>query len=155
MSLEQQLQPTTFDDVLLRDMDGELREGLQETLQPFHTMCTFVGQVIRQTNVVQHLIDIGDARPRKPFTRRIPFQFHDELDAITNNLLMRGVITASASPWVAPVYRVKKNAVPCVFASTTAVTMRDSVPLPQVDGFLQQLAGKRWFSKLNFSNRYW
>ncbi len=65
--------------MLLRDKDGELREGLQETLQPFHTTGTFGGRLIRQTNVVQHFIDIGDARPRKPFTRRIPFHFHDEL----------------------------------------------------------------------------
>uniref|UniRef100_A0A6P7GLT4 Uncharacterized protein LOC114344217 n=1 Tax=Diabrotica virgifera virgifera TaxID=50390 RepID=A0A6P7GLT4_DIAVI len=61
------------------------------------------------TNQVQHKIITGDAAPIAKPAYRVPFRLQDEMRRQIQDLLDKGIIAPSTSPWAAPVI-VKKKA---------------------------------------------
>ena len=61
------------------------------------------------TNMVQHAINTGDARPMKQNPRRPPQAFAEEEEAIIKRQLAAGVIEESTFPWASPMVYVKKK----------------------------------------------
>lgn len=151
--------PTCIDDILPGNINEQEITILRRTLEPFSDVFTWAGQSIGRTNVVQHTIDVGEAKPQRQPPRRIPFHYRAELDQLISNLLKDGVITTSNSPWAAPVSLVKKKDDSlrlCIdYRKLNAVTVRDSFPLPRMDELLTSLAGMRYFTTLDLSNSYW
>lgn len=62
-----------------------------------------------RTNVVYHSIDTGDARPKRQPARRLPNHQRAEAHKQVNDMLGKGVISPSSSPWASPVILVKKK----------------------------------------------
>ncbi|XP_054281163.1 uncharacterized protein LOC128998832 [Macrosteles quadrilineatus] len=62
-----------------------------------------------RTNIVQHKIDTGDAKPIRQAPRRLPLAKRDEAERIIKEMEADGVIEPSSSPWVSPVVLVKKK----------------------------------------------
>ena len=67
-------------------------------------------------------------------------------------MLQKNLISPSKSPWVSPIFLVKKkNGTSrfCVdYRRINAVTRKDTYPLPCVDDILETLAGSQLFSTL-------
>jgi hypothetical protein len=61
------------------------------------------------TDVVEHEIEVGNARPIKRPPYRVPYALMDEMKKQVTDMLDKGVIRESKSPWSAPAILVKKK----------------------------------------------
>ena len=81
-----------------------------------------------------------------------------ELNAQLEELLSKGFIRLSISPWGAPVLFVKKKDKSlrlCIdYRQLNRVTIRNQYPLPRIDELLDQLQGSRVYSKIDLRSRY-
>jgi hypothetical protein len=111
------------------------------------------------TDLVQHEINTGDAKPIRQAARRLPIHQRQEEKEQVEAMLKRGIITESNSPWSSPVVLVRKKDQTwryCLdYRKINDVTKKDSYPLPRIDDSLDQLSGARWFSTLDLQSGYW
>ena len=81
-----------------------------------------------------------------------------ELKTQLQELLDKGYIRPSISPWGAPVLFVKKKDGTlrlCIdYRQLNRVTIKNKYPLPRVDDFFDQLQGARVFSKIDLRSGY-
>ena len=81
-----------------------------------------------------------------------------ELKAQLEELLSKGFIRSSISPWGAPVLFVKKKNGSlrlCIdYRQLNRVTIRNQYPLPRIDGLFDQLQGSRVNSKIDLRSGY-
>ncbi|KAL0311461.1 UNVERIFIED_CONTAM: Transposon Ty3-G Gag-Pol polyprotein [Sesamum angustifolium] len=82
-----------------------------------------------------------------------------ELKKQLEELLEKGFIRPSTSPWGAPVLFVKKKDGSmrlCVdYRQLNRVTVKNKYPLPRIDDLLDQLKGATTFSKIDLRSGYW
>ena len=109
--------------------------------------------------MVQHTIDTGDTRPVRQLPRHIPFVLCGKVEEMVEDVLERGVIQHSKSPWASPIVLVaKKDGTThfCVdYRQLNAVTKMDVFPLPWVDDSLDLLANSTFFTTLDLASGYW
>ncbi|KAG7533312.1 Zinc finger CCHC-type [Arabidopsis thaliana x Arabidopsis arenosa] len=81
-----------------------------------------------------------------------------ELKKQLEELLDKGFIRPSSSPWGAPVLFVKKKDGSfrlCIdYRGMNKVTIKNKYPLPRIDELLDQLGGAKWFSKIDLASGY-
>ncbi|KAI3708813.1 hypothetical protein L2E82_38286 [Cichorium intybus] len=81
-----------------------------------------------------------------------------ELSNQLNELLNKGFITPSFSPWGAPVLFVTKNdgsLCMCInYRELNKLTIKNRYPLPRIDDLFYQLQGSSYFSKFDFRSGY-
>ena len=81
-----------------------------------------------------------------------------ELKAQLEELLSKGFIRPSISPWGAPVLFVKKKYGSfqlCIdYRQRNRVTIHNQYPLPRIDELFNQLQGSRVYSKINLRSGY-
>ena len=81
-----------------------------------------------------------------------------ELKAQLEELLNKGFIRPSTSPWGAPVLFVKKKDGSlrlCIdYRQLKRATIRNQYPLPRIDELFDQLQGSRVYSKIDLRSRY-
>jgi len=81
-----------------------------------------------------------------------------ELKNQLQELLDKGLIQPSVSPWGAPALFVKKKDGSlrlCIdYRELNRVTLKNKYPLPQIDDLFDQLAGASMFSKIDLQSRY-
>jgi len=103
------------------------------------------------TKLVEHCIDMGDARLIRQPLRMQVFEHAKE----TDEMLRHGIIEQAASPWASNVVLVKKKDGSlrfCVdYRRLNAVTYKDSHLLPLIDNCLTALSGSSWYRALDFA----
>ncbi|KAL8108205.1 hypothetical protein AgCh_024593 [Apium graveolens] len=81
-----------------------------------------------------------------------------ELATQLQDLLEKGVIRPSVSPWGAPVLFVKKKDGSmrlCIdYRELNKLTIKNKYPLPRIDDLFDQLRGIVWFSKIDLRSGY-
>ncbi|RVX00506.1 Transposon Ty3-G Gag-Pol polyprotein [Vitis vinifera] len=108
---------------------------------------------------VEFTIDLalGTAPISKAPYRMTPMELKD-LKIQLQELLDKGFIRPSVSPWGAPVLFVKKNDGSmrlCIdYRELNKVTVRNRYPLPRIDDLFDQLQGTCVFSKINLWSGY-
>jgi hypothetical protein len=108
---------------------------------------------------VEHQIELEpNARPPSKAPYRLAPQELDELKRQLDELIQRGYIQPSKSPYGAPVLFVKKKDGSmrlCVdYRALNAVTVKNSYPLPKIDELLDRLHGAKVFSKMDLAQGY-
>ena len=111
------------------------------------------------THLTEHHIDTGDADPIKQYARRVPHLLKAKMDDLVKEMLERGIVVPSASPWASPVVLVRKKDGTyrfCVdYRRLNTVTKTEVYPLPRIDDYLDTLAGAKYFSTLDLASRFW
>jgi hypothetical protein len=81
-----------------------------------------------------------------------------ELSKQLEELLEKGFIRPSSSPWGAPILFVKKkdgSMRMCIdYRELNKVTVKNKYPLPRIDDLFDQLQGAAWFSKIDLRSGY-
>ena len=112
-----------------------------------------------RTTRAEHSIDTGDSRPVKQWPYRIPVNLNKVVDRQVNDMLERGLIHPSNSPWSSPFVLVPTKDDDyrfCVdFRRVNSVTKKDAQPMPRIDDILDQLGGARYFSTLDLASGFW
>ncbi|KAJ9527894.1 hypothetical protein QJQ45_005531 [Haematococcus lacustris] len=99
-----------------------------------------------------------DGKPPARPSYRMSKPEQDELRKQITDLLAKGLIEPSSSPYAAPVLFVQKKSGElrmCIdYRQLNKITIRDQYPLPRIDDLFDQLAGKTVFSSLDLQAGY-
>ncbi|KAJ9522449.1 hypothetical protein QJQ45_008265 [Haematococcus lacustris] len=99
-----------------------------------------------------------DGKPPARPSYRMSKPEQDELRKQITDLLAKGLIEPSSSPYAAPVLFVQNKSGElrmCIdYRQLNKITIRDQYPLPRIDDLFDQLAGKTVFSSLDLQAGY-
>ena len=146
----------------LPDLSGSvLSDGdkvkFRDLFKKYRDVFAFPGDQLGRTSLVQHVIETGDAVPIKQRPYRSSPESKREVDRQVEEMLDKGIVQESVSPWSSPVVLVKKKDGTfrfCVdYRRLNKVTKKDSFPMPLVADALDSLAGTNLFS--NFRPQMW
>ena len=111
-----------------------------------------------KTNVTEHFIPTM-GNPVKIPPRRIPANYHAEVEHQISSMLQQGIIEVSSSPWMAPAVFVRKKSGEirlCVdYQELNKRTAKDAYPLPRPDEVQDCLMGSTMFSTFDLKSGYW
>ncbi|KHJ40552.1 hypothetical protein D918_09388, partial [Trichuris suis] len=110
------------------------------------------------TSVAEHQIRTSGTPVRVP-PRCIPERYRAEVVSQLQEMLDRGIIEPSQSPWMAPaVYTTKRPGEVriCVdYRELNKRTLKDAYPLPMPDDIFEKVASASVFSALNMHCGFW
>lgn len=146
--------PSADDETVPLDLTSSTLDGPQLTqltalIAEYRDIFALKPEELGRTGLVQHCIDTGDIPP----VRHRPYRVSDTQRGIiqehVDDMLNRGIIQSSTSPWASPIILVKKkdgtDRFVVDFRRLNAVTRKDSFPLPRIDDALDALNGTKYF----------
>src|SRR5438045_2508104 len=114
---------------------------------------------VGRTNMVKHTIDTGEEKPIKQKARRLSVKEKEIEKEHIEEMLRKGIIRKSKSPWSSPVVFVTKKGGEirfCIdYRKLNKVTKKDNHPLPRIDEMLDKFEGSQWFSTIDLASAYW
>ena len=156
--------PSADDETVPLDLTSSTLDGPQLTqltalIAEYRDIFALKPEELGRTGLVQHRIDTGDNPP----VRQRPYCVSDTQRGIieehVDDMLNRGIIQPSTSPWASPIILVKKkdgtDRFVVDFRRLNAVTRKDSFPLPRIDDALDALNGTKYFSSMDLMSGYW
>ena len=117
----------------------------------------FDGSKLGQTEVVCHRIQLSDDMPVKQMPRRLSQPQREIMEREVKDMLDKGVIQPSFSPWASPIVLVKDNSTRfCIdYRELNARTIADAYPLPNPNDILDSLSGSTFFATLDLKSGFW
>ena len=157
--LQQPKDYSEFPDLSNSILNDDEKVKFKNLFNKYRNVFAFPGDQLGRTSLVQHVIDTGDAMPIKQRPYRVSPDVKKEIDRQVDEMLEKGIIQESVSPWSSPVVLVKKKDGSyrfCVdFRKVNKVTKVDSFPMPLVADALDSLAGASVFSVLDLKSGFW
>ena len=117
-----------------------------------------------------HQIDIGDTKPISQRPRHLTEKKQQELNKLIDDLIARGLIRPSRSPWSSPVVLVKKSSNPNSSDSSSSSTnswrlcidyrrlndciVKDSFPLPNINHVLGTMKHSNYFTTVDLHSGF-
>ena len=136
----------------------EEKEKLKKLLYEYQDVISSDELDLGLTNLVEHCIETGDAKPCRQALRRTPAAYAHIVDEQVQLMLRQGIIQPSVSDWSSNVVLVKKKDQTyrfCVdFRALNACSIRDMQPIPRIDSCLEALAGASWFTTLDMRSGF-
>ncbi|KAJ9514957.1 hypothetical protein QJQ45_002760 [Haematococcus lacustris] len=134
------------------------RQHLQELLDEYSDVFQPITGLPPE-RAVGHSIPLQpDGKPPARPSYRMSKPEQDELRKQITDLLAKGLIEPSSSPYAAPVLFVQKKSGElrmCIdYRQLNKITIRDQYPLPRIDDLFDQLSGKTVFSSLDLQAGY-
>ncbi|KAK2417415.1 putative mitochondrial protein [Trifolium repens] len=145
------------EDYMCRRFQDGLRYELQDAVVPLGIRQFQV--LVEKCREVEFFIDLqpGTGPISESAYRMAPAELV-ELKGQIEDLLEKGFIRPSVSPWGAPVLLVKKKdgkSRLCVdYRKLNKVTIKNRYPLPRIDDLMDQLRGASVFSKIDLKSGY-
>ena len=150
-----------LDDVDIANCDISQQEEtrLFELLKEYEDVFVSSETDLRRAERFSHNIETVDHPPIRQRPYRIPHSQLDMVDRHIENMLEKGVIQESNSPWSQSLVIVtKKDGSPrfCVdFRKLNSITKIQIFPMPRVDEVLDTLGDACYFTTLDLASGYW
>ena len=116
------------------------------------------GYDLGHTNLVEHTVNTGNAKPIKQPPRQVPIAFAGEEHKALEKLHAQGVISSSTCPWSSPTVLVWKKSgqvCPCVdYQQLNKVTKDVAYPIPRTQDCLDAMSGATMFSTMDITSAY-
>ena len=114
------------------------------------------------TSKVKHEINTGDAQPVRKNPYRLDHALKPVIEGQVNDMLKKGIIVESSSPWNSPILMVRKKSKDgsakfrlCVYLrGVNVLTKPDAYPLPNIVDTLDSLGQSKVFSVLDMASGY-
>jgi hypothetical protein len=139
-------------------VNWEEKQVVRDILKEFQDVFVSKGGMGR-TTAGTHLIDTGDNLPVKQRPYRMSSEGHRVVEQECKEMMTKGVIRDSKSPWSSPVVLVtKKNGEVrfCVdYRRLNSLTVKDSYPLPIIQDTLGALGGCKYFCTMDLASGFW
>lgn len=134
---------------------------IEEVLWAYRELFTEPGKEGCKSGI-EHRIPTGDARPIMKRPYRVPHHLRPVVEEHLADMLDKGVIVPSSSPWSAPVVLVPKKTTDgtlkyrfCTdFRALNEVTKGDAYPLPLIQETLENLGNSRYYTTLDLASGY-
>ncbi len=157
------MDPADFDiDLSTSALNAEQKEELKQLLNKYRDV--FVGKdgVLGRTNQVEHEIHLEPGtRPIKSRAYRVGYKQRKVIEEQIEDMLNKGIIRPSTSPWSSPVVLVNKGDGSSIrlcidFRAVNAKTIKDSYPLPLLPEAIDVIAAKKpkYFTSLDLQSAY-
>ena len=141
------------------ELSKEEYEKAEQLLQAYSDIFSASSHDIGQTDIIHHHINTSAETPVRQRAYRTSPAMRVEIQKQVDDLLQRGIIEESYSPWSSPIVMVKKKDDTfrfCVdYRKLNAVTVRDSHPIPRQDDSIDSLSSSTYFSVMDLSSGYW
>lgn len=120
--------------------------------------CLF-GDTPSRTTLVEHDIDVGEAKPIRQRFYRVHPEKRKNLEAEIKYMVHNKIAVPSDSSWASPCLLVPKSDNTSRFCTdfrkVNAVTKPDSFPLPRMEDCVDQVGGAKFVTKLDLLKGYW
>ena len=137
---------------------SEVPEAVHNLIQQFASLFKEPSELPPPRQDDHHIPLVPGAQSVNVRPYRYSPQQKTEIENQITEMLQKGVIQHSSSPFASPVLLVKKKDGTwrfCVdYRHLNAITIKNKHPLPIVDEILDELAGAQWFTKLDFRSGY-
>jgi hypothetical protein len=147
----------------LRHLTEKDRNILEPILRKYYHIFYQEGSSeIGCTSAVKHKIDTGDAQPIRKTPYRTPHALKPVVEEHIKDMLHKGIIEPSMSPWSSSIVLVKKKTTDgsakyrfCVdYRSLNAVTKPGAYPIPNIVDTLDSLGTSKIFSVPDMASGY-
>ena len=141
-----------------RGLDAAGKQKVADLLSRFQDTFSKGEWDIGLTDLTEHEIPTGDAKPVKQPPRRVPLAHAADEKKAIDDLKAKGVIRESVSPWASPIVLVSKKdggVRPCVdYRKVNELVKPEAFPLPRVQDCLDAVAGSNLFSTFDLTSGY-
>lgn len=130
----------------------------KQIIQLMHRFESLFSDMPGRTSVLEHDIDVGQAKPIKQHPYRVnPTKRNMKFEV--EYMLQHGLARHSQSPWSSPCLLVPKADGTfrfCTdFSKVNAVTKADSFPLPRMEDCIDRVGSAEFVTKLDLLKGYW
>lgn len=139
------------------------REKLWEIISAYEDIFLLPEDALPPTKLTYHSINTSDETPIHVKQYRYPPIHKEEIEKQMRELLVKGIIQPSDSPYNFPLWVVPKKTdasgktkwrVVVDFRKLNEKTQQDAYPLPNIDEILDQLGGARYFSAFDLASGF-
>ncbi len=124
-----------------------------------HSYPCLFGDTPRQTHLIEHDIDVGNAQPIRQRFYRVSEEKRKIMDTEIQYMLENGIAEPSSSSWASPCLLVEKSDKSSRFCTdyrkVNAVTKPDAYPLPRIEDCIDQVGSAQFVSKFDLLKGYW
>jgi hypothetical protein len=143
-------------DKKLAHLSGSQRQELKELILEYTEIFP---DVPSKTDIIEHDVDVGTARPIKQHPYRVNPLKRKKLKEEIDYMMENDIIEYSASGWSSPCLLVPKSDGTSRFVTDfrliNAVTKTDSFPIPRVEACIDQVGSCKYITKLDLLKGYW
>ena len=140
-------------------LDEQQQAQLKSLVSEYRDILALKPEELGRTSLVQHRVDTGDHAPIRQRPYRVSETQRGIIEEHVTDMLNRGIIQPSTSPWASPIILVKKkdgtDRFVVDFRRLNSVTRKDSYPLPRIGDALDALNGTKYFSSIDLMSGFW
>ena len=138
---------------------GENRKKIKELVDSYPKLFCENLEDMRRLKVPPMNIDVGDAKPIKCPSYRIPVQHLPILKKQLQELVEQKVITKQPSEWSAPLLMVKKKdgswRLVADYRKLNGVSIKDAGEVPVIQDLIDRASGSKIFSAMDCKSGFW
>ncbi|KAK8773672.1 hypothetical protein V5799_011792 [Amblyomma americanum] len=143
----------------LSHVNSREREALAGLLNDYSEVFAASNLDLGCCGVIKHRIETGTSSPVYQRAYRIPYSQREEMERQVQDLIDRGIVEHSKSPWGAPALLVEKPdgsyRLVVDYRKLNAVTRIDPYPIPNIQETLSQLGSARYFTVVDMAAGFW
>jgi len=137
---------------------------LTTILEEYEDIFQLDGRKLGRTKRFKFNVDTSTSRPLRRRQYPHPEKVHDEIKDHIDDLLNRGIIEPSQSPWASPCFLVPKKGGNGKLAAKRLVidyrglhliTKKNSYPLPRIDDIINRLRSSKYFTTLDLASGFY